>query len=60
MTEKEIDQLIDLTKKQLTLLNLYPEHFEERLGNKGVEDYVNERLDRLIRLQNLRNQWKQK
>jgi hypothetical protein len=28
MTEKEIQQQIDLTKKQLTLLNLYSEHFE--------------------------------
>lgn len=60
MTEKDILQQIDLIKKQLTLLNLYPKEFEEALGAAGVEEFVNERLDRLIRLQKKLKEWKKK
>ena len=58
MTLKEIEQEIDLIKKQLTLLNLYPNDFQNVLGNDGVKAFVDNRLDRLIVLQKLRKQWK--
>lgn len=58
MTLKEIEQEIDLIKKQLTLLNLYPDDFQRVLGNDGVKSFVDDRLDRLIVLQKLKKQWK--
>jgi hypothetical protein len=51
---KEIEQEIDLIKKQLTLLNLYPDDFQKVLGNDGVKTFIDNRLDRLIVLQKLR------
>lgn len=57
MTEKEILQQIDLIRKQLTLLNLYPTEFENELGAKGVELFINERLDKLIYLQKKLEKW---
>ena len=60
MTEKEILQQIDLIKKQLTLLNLYPNEFEQKLGAAGVEGFVNQRLDRLLHLQKELKKWQKK
>ena len=60
MLEKELLQQIDLIKKQLTLMNIYPEEFEKVLGAAGVEQFVNERLDRLIYLQNKLEEWRKK
>ena len=60
MTEKELLQQIDLIKKQLTLLNLYPKEFERELGAAGIEEFVNERLDRLISLQKELDKWRKK
>lgn len=37
MTNKQRRQRIKLLKDQLTLINLYPEEFLERLGKKGLE-----------------------
>ena len=53
MTEKEIRQRIDLLEKQLTLLHLYPEHFEEQLGKQGVQEFIDSRLDQLLELSKL-------
>ncbi len=53
MTEKEIKQRIDLLEKQLTLLHLYPEHFEEQLGKEGVQAFIDSRLDGLLELSKL-------
>lgn len=47
---KKILQQIDLIKKQLTLLNLYPKELEEELEAAGIEKFVSEHLDRLIPL----------
>lgn len=55
MTEKEIRQRIDLLEKQLTLLHLYPEHFEEQLGKQGVQEFIDSRLDQLLELSKLLN-----
>ena len=57
MSEKEIIQQIDLIKKQLTLMNMYPKDFEETLGAAGIEEFVNERLDKLIFLQKQLEEW---
>lgn len=60
MQENEIIQQIDLIKKQLTLLHLYPKYFEKELGIIGVEQFINERLDRLIYLQKELEKWTKK
>ena len=55
MTEKEIYQKINLIHQQLTLINKYHHHFEERLGKEGLEEYINSRLDELSKMYKLIN-----
>ena len=47
MKDKQRQKRIKVLKDQLTLVNLYPEHFLERLGKRGLEQYVNEILDEM-------------
>lgn len=54
MTIKEIYQRIDVIQKQLTLIHEYYEHFEERLGKKGVQEYIDKCLDELVELYKLK------
>ncbi len=53
MTQREIELRRELLKKQLTLINRYPEEFIERLGIAGVERFVNEILDEMNYLKEL-------
>jgi len=53
MTLRDIELRRELLKKQLTLINRYPEEFIERLGVTGLERFVNEILDELNYLKEL-------
>ena len=53
MTQRDIELRRELLKKQLTLINRYPEEFIERLGVVGLERFVNEILDELNYLKEL-------
>ena len=53
MTKREIELEIKLVKDQLTLTQLYREDFVKELGIRGLEDFVNGRLERLKTLINL-------
>lgn len=48
MTSKERKQRVAVLKQQLTLINLYPEDFIERLGKRGLEFFINEILDEIL------------
>ena len=47
MTNKERKQRLKVLKDQLTLINLYTDEFLERLGRRGLEQYINEILDEM-------------
>ena len=55
MTKKEIYQRIDVIQKQLTLIHLYYEDFEEELGKSGVQTYIDKCLDELLELYKLKD-----
>ena len=48
MTEKELNQLIELSYQQLELSRLYEREFLEKLGKKRYFEMINIALDRLI------------
>jgi len=47
MTNRQRKQRIKVLKDQLALINLYTDDFLERLGKRGLEQYVNEILDEI-------------
>ncbi|MFK7980178.1 MAG: hypothetical protein AB8G86_09380 [Saprospiraceae bacterium] len=47
MTERDILLEIKLIKDQLKLCQLYPDSFTKNLGHRGLDDFINERLERL-------------
>ena len=47
MTNKQRLKRIKVLKDQLTLINLYPDYFLERLGRRGLEHFINEILDEM-------------
>lgn len=57
MTEKEIRQRLAILNQQLDIINLYPEDFIKREGEKGLQERINRILDEKIyltkRLKNL-------
>ena len=53
MTQRDIELRRELLKKQLILIELYPEEFIERLGLSGLERLVNEILDEMNYLKEL-------
>jgi hypothetical protein len=55
MNRKKILQRIDLLEKQLTILMLYEQEFMKKLGSKGIEDFINLRLEELSNLYKLIN-----
>lgn len=52
MTKKQIQDRLNILEQQLTLINLYTDHFLERLGKKGLEHFINEILDEMNYLKN--------
>jgi len=53
MTQRNIELRRELLKKQLMLIDRYPEEFIERLGISGLERFVNEILDEMNYLKEL-------
>lgn len=47
MTERDILLEIKLIKDQLKLCQLYPDSFTKNLGYRGLDNFINERLERL-------------
>lgn len=53
MSKKERNQRIESLKQQLTLMTLYREEFEEKLGKKGTQELIDSILDELSYLKKL-------
>jgi len=53
MTQRDIELRRELLKKQLMLIDRYPEEFIKRLGISGLERFVNEILDEMNYLKEL-------
>ena len=54
MRKKDLENRLKLIKDQLTLVTqIHQEEFLEKWGVKGVENFVNERLDEYLRLTKL-------
>lgn len=47
MTERDILLEIKLIKDQLRLTQLYPDSFTKELGYRGLNNFINEKLERL-------------
>ena len=60
MTERDILLEIKLIKDQLRLCQLYPDSFTKNLGYRGLDDFINERLERLKYLLELLKNLKEK
>ncbi len=60
MTKRDILLEIKLIKDQLRLTQLYPNYFTKELGYRGLENFINDRLERLKHLidllKNLKNE----
>jgi len=52
-SQRNIELRRELLKKQLMLIDRYPEEFIERLGISGLERFVNEILDEMNYLKEL-------
>jgi len=64
MRERTLRNRLKILYQQLDLINLYPDDFIEALGEKGIEDYINETLDEILEknteLANLKSKNKKK
>lgn len=49
MREKFLNTRLRILYQRLDLINLYPDDFVEVLGEKGLEEYVNEALEEIKR-----------
>ncbi len=47
MRKIDLENRLKILHQRLTLINLYPEHFESILGRKGVEILIDETLDEI-------------
>lgn len=50
MTRTEIENRLKILKQQLTMINYYPESFEEKLGKEGIRELIDQILDEMISL----------
>ena len=48
MRERTLRNRLKILHQRLDLINLYPDDFIDALGDKGVEEYINETLDEII------------
>ena len=48
MTKRELQNQLKLLEQQLTLAIKYTEHFEKVLGKKGVQNFIDKVLDKII------------
>jgi hypothetical protein len=51
MTESEVILHKKLVKDQLTLISLYWEDFEKRIGKKALDELINSLLDKKMKLE---------
>ena len=54
MTEKQIEQHLKLLEQQLTLSVWFEKEFREKLGNEGYQQFIDQVLDEMNRLKNLK------
>ncbi len=54
MTEKQIEQRLKLLEQQLTLSVWFEKEFREKLGNDGYQNFIDQVLDEMNRLKNLK------
>lgn len=60
MTDKERVQLYKLTIDQLTIATWYEKEFREKLGNRGYQKFIDDRLDLMLHLRKLKNEKNEK
>lgn len=54
MTAKQIEQRLKLLEQQLTLSVWFEKEFREKLGNDGYQHFIDQVLDEMNRLKNLK------
>jgi hypothetical protein len=58
MTKRDIQNQVELSKKQLDFLRVYEKEMRETFGRRGYEDRINLALDNYIRFSELLKNWK--
>jgi hypothetical protein len=58
MTKRDVQNQVELSKKQLEFLRLYEKEMRETFGRRGYEERINLALDNYIRFSELLKNWK--
>ncbi len=56
MSEKQIEQREKLLKDQLTIINWFEPEFKKRLGEQGLQSYIDRILDEILHLRKLKKE----
>ena len=53
MTKKQLKNRLKILFQQLELMNLYPDNFQDNLGKRGIQNYIDDILDEINEISDL-------
>ena len=53
MTKKQLKNRLKILFQQLELMNIYPDNFQDKLGKRGIQNYIDDILDEINEINDL-------